>query len=220
MRRNGKLVLNEAIGIARGFRPNDPISQVQVQSQTPFPVLSAGKPLAAITIAMLEDRRVLDVNAPIAQIFPEFSRHGKERINALDVLSHRSGMLMPEFVKKTQLWGDRETVQEALIDTVPSYGRGTLAYHPHEYRWILSEIVLRVDGRSLPDFLVEEIALAKLYVLPIQSTEFTHPNSCVAKNTQDCPIAYALDRVLVRYSVKVQESLPVGNIFGYDPVRP
>ena len=158
LRRNGKLVLSEAIGIARGFRPNEPIPPMQVQSPTPFPVFSAGKPLAAIVIAILEDRGVLDVNAPIAQIFPEFARHGKERITTLDVMTHRSGMLMPDFVKNTQLWGDRVAIQEALAETVPSYPRGTSAYHPHEYGWILSEIVFRVDGRSLPDFFVDEIA--------------------------------------------------------------
>jgi CubicO group peptidase (beta-lactamase class C family) len=158
LRCNGKLVLKEALGSARGFRPSESIPPVQVQSQTPFPVLSAGKPLAAIAIAMLEDRGVLDVKAPIAQIFPEFAQHGKERITALDVLTHRSGILMPDFVKNIQLWGDRVAIQEALAETVPSYPRGTLAYHPHEYGWILSEIVLRVDGRSLPDFFVDEIA--------------------------------------------------------------
>jgi CubicO group peptidase (beta-lactamase class C family) len=158
LRRNGKLVLSEAIGIARGFRPNEPIPPAQVHTQTPFPVFSAGKPLAAIVIAMLEDRGVLDVNAPIAQIFPEFARHGKERITTLDVMTHRSGMLMPDFVKNTQQWGDRVAIQEAMAETVPSYPRGTLAYHPHEYGWILSEIVFRVDGRSLPDFFVDEIA--------------------------------------------------------------
>lgn len=159
LRRNGKLVLNEAVGIARGLRPNENIPPAQVQTQTPFPVLSAGKPLAAIVIAMLEDRGELDVHAPIAHIFPDFAQHGKERITTLDVLTHRSGILMPDFVKNPHLWGDREAIQKALIDTVPSYARGTLAYHPHEYGWILNEIVLRVDGRSLPDFFVEEIAL-------------------------------------------------------------
>ncbi len=158
LRRNGKLVLSKAMGIARGFRPSESIPPVQVQSQTPFPVLSAGKPFAAIAIALLEDRGILDVKAPIALIFPEFARHGKERITTLDVLTHRSGMLMPDFVKSIQLWGNREAIQKALIETVPSYPRGTLAYHPHEYGWILSEIVLRVDGRSLPDFFGDEIA--------------------------------------------------------------
>lgn len=158
LRRHGKLVLDVAIGIARGFRPEESISPVPVRSQTPFPVFSAGKPLAAIAIAMLEDRGLLDVEAPIARLFPEFARHGKEQITTLDVLTHRSGMLMPDFVSNTHLWGDRAAVQSALIDTVPAYPRGILAYHPHEYGWILSEIVLRVDGRSLPDFFAEEIA--------------------------------------------------------------
>jgi CubicO group peptidase (beta-lactamase class C family) len=156
---DGKLILQEAIGIARGFRQDEPGPPVQVTPHTPFPVLSAGKPLAAIVIAMLEERGVLDVSAPVEDIFPEFSRHGKERITTLDVLTHRSGVLMPGFVKNMQRWGDREATQKALIETVPSYVRGTLAYHPHEYGWILSEIVLRVDGRSLPDFFAEEIAI-------------------------------------------------------------
>ena len=159
VRRTGKLVLNEAVGIARGFRPSELIPPLQVQPQTQFPVLSAGKPLAAVAIAMLEDRGAFDVNAPIAQIFPEFARHGKGQITTLDVLTHRSGMLMPDFVKNPQLWGDREAIQKALIETVPSYPRGTLAYHPYEYGWILNEIVLQVDGRNLPDFFAEEIAI-------------------------------------------------------------
>lgn len=158
LRRSGKLVLNETIGIARGFRPSENTPPSQVHPHTPFPVLSAGKPLAAIAIAMLEDRGLLDVFAPIAEIFPEFARHSKGEITTLDVLTHTSGMLMPDFVKKPHLWSDRAAVQQALIDTNPSYPRGTLAYHPWEYGWILSEIVLRIDGRSLPDFFADEIA--------------------------------------------------------------
>lgn len=158
LRRNGKLVLNEAVGIGRGLRASESVPPLPVQPQTAFLLLSAGKPLAAIAIAMLEDRGLLDVNAPIAEIFPEFAKHGKEQITTLDVLTHRSGILMPDFVKDMAAWGNREAVQQALIEAVPVYPRGTLAYHPHEYGWILSEIVLRVDGRSLPDFFAEEIA--------------------------------------------------------------
>jgi CubicO group peptidase (beta-lactamase class C family) len=159
LRRNGKLVLNESIGIARGYRPKESKPPKLVQSQTPFPVLSAGKPLAAVVIAMLEDRGLIDVELPIAHYFPKFAEHGKESITTLDVLTHRSGILMPDFVKCKDLWGDREAVQKALVQTIPSYPRGTLAYHPYEYGWILTEIVTRIDGRSLPDFFKEEIAL-------------------------------------------------------------
>jgi CubicO group peptidase (beta-lactamase class C family) len=129
-----------------------------VQTDTPFPVLSAGKPMAAMTIAWLQGRGRLDVNAPIAEIFPEFARHGKGDITTRDVLTHRSGLLMPDFVAQPQSWSDRQAIQEALIETIPTYPRGTLAYHPHEFGWILNEVVLRVEGRSLPQVFHQEFA--------------------------------------------------------------
>jgi len=159
LRRAGKLVVNEALGIARGLRTQEEHPPVQVQPQTAFPVLSAGKPLAAICIALLEDRGMLDVEAPIVKIFPGFGKHGKDQITTLDVLTHRSGILMPDFVRKPHLWGDREAVKTALVETVPTYPRGILAYHPYEYGWMLNEIMLRVDGRALPDFFVDELAV-------------------------------------------------------------
>lgn len=158
-RRQGQLVLNEVAGIARGFRANEPGPPLPVTPETPFPVLSAGKPLAAAVIALLEERGQLDVEAPIAEYFPEFGRHGKERITTLDVLTHCSGLLMPTFVARPDLWGDRAAVQEALIEAVPTYPRGTLAYHPYEYGWLLSEVVQHVDGRSLPDAFAAEFAV-------------------------------------------------------------
>ena len=158
VRRAGTPVVNETLGIARRLRAQENHPPLQVQPQTAFPVLSAGKPLAAICIALLEDRGMLDIEAPIARLFPEFGKYGKEQITTLDILTHRSGILMPDFVRKPHLWADREAVQTALINTVPRYRRGILAYHPYEYGWLLNEIMFRVDGRSLPDFFAEELA--------------------------------------------------------------
>lgn len=158
LRRDGKLALSVAIGIARGYRPTEGISPISVTTQTEFPLLSAGKPLAAIAIALLEDRGALDISCPIAQFIPGFAGHGKEKITVLDVLTHRSGMLMPGFVKNTHLWGSREEIRTALFECEPSHPRGTLAYHPHEYGWILNELVQEVDGRSISTIFEEEIA--------------------------------------------------------------
>lgn len=158
VRRNGKPVLNEALGIARGYRSDEAAPSIPVVPQTPFPNHSCGKPLAAIVIAMLEDRGTLDINAPIAEVFPEFAHNGKAQITTLDVLTHRSGILMPHLAGKLELWNDQEAMQKELIAAAPTYPRGTLAYQPGEYGWILSEVVRRVDGRSLPDYFAEEIA--------------------------------------------------------------
>ncbi len=160
MRRHGKMVLNESIGIARGYRPEDAHRRIPVEPQTPFPVLSAGKPLAALAIALLESRGLLDIQRPIAQFWPAFAQHGKDLITTLDVLTHRSGLLMPAFVHQSQLWGNREAVIKALIETRPTYPRGTLAYHPHEFGWLLSEITHRIIGQSLADFIEAEFSAA------------------------------------------------------------
>lgn len=158
VRRDGKLIINEAVGIARGYRSDEGISAVPVVPQTPFPSHSCGKPLAAIVISMLEDRGKLDINAPIAEVFPEFAHNGKEQITTVDVLTHRSGILMPHLAGKLELWNDKAAMEKELIAIAPTYPRGTLAYQPGEYGWILSEIVRRVDGRTLPDYFAEELA--------------------------------------------------------------
>ncbi|UCF78358.1 MAG: beta-lactamase family protein [Candidatus Eiseniibacteriota bacterium] len=158
LRRHGTLVLNRVFGIARGLRSNEPVPPFKVQPQTPFPVLSAGKPLAAIAIAMLEDRGLLDVAAPVSRVLPEFETRGKEEISTLDVLTHRAGILLPDLAKNPHLWGDRHAVLSSLKESEPSYRRGIFAYMPWEYGWILSEIMLKVDGRTLPDFVREEIS--------------------------------------------------------------
>jgi CubicO group peptidase (beta-lactamase class C family) len=157
LRRKGKLVLNEAYGIARGLRPGEGIAPLEVKPHTPFSVLSAGKPLAAVAVALLEDRGVLDAETPVAEVIPGFEAHGKGEITILDVLTHRAGILLPELVEDRQLWEDREAVLRSLVEARPAYKRGTFAYMPYEYGWILAEIIFRLDGRAVADFTREEL---------------------------------------------------------------
>jgi CubicO group peptidase (beta-lactamase class C family) len=159
LRRDGKLVTSVSVGVARGFRPDEDVPALKVASHTAFPVLSVGKPLAATVIALLEDRSLLSMDDPVCRYIPGFTGHGKEKITILDVLTHRSGMLLPGLVKNKHAWRSRSEIQAALIECVPSHPRGTLAYHPHEYGWILDEIVRAAVGRTLPTFFNEEIAM-------------------------------------------------------------
>jgi CubicO group peptidase (beta-lactamase class C family) len=151
-------VLNEVFGVARGWRKNEGILPVQVQPETPFPALSAGKPIAAIAVALLEERGMLEVETPVADYIPEFSQHGKGAITILDVLTHRSGFTLPELVADQTQWNDREMILSHLVSARPSYPRGTLLYAAYEYGWLLNELFLRVVGRSLADFIFEEIS--------------------------------------------------------------
>jgi len=165
VRRKGKVVVNEAIGVARGFRPDESTPVVNTVSETLFPVYSTGKPLAGVALAILEEKGLLDINAPIADIFPEFAKNGKDQITTLDVLTHRSGVLLPHLTGKFEIWKNKEEMKRQLADAVPVYKRGTLAYQPGEFGWILSEVVSRIDGRELADFVEQEI------ITPLQLTD-------------------------------------------------
>lgn len=155
VRRHGKLVLDEAFGLASGHLPAEP--RRHARPDTLFPVFSAGKPLTALCIALLEERGQLDVHAPIAETIPEFGVRGKQAITTLDVLTHTGGILMPEFCRRWREWGDWNKVVDAICAATPSLPRGTLAYHPLEYGWVLGEIVRRVSGRALDRFLDDEL---------------------------------------------------------------
>lgn len=159
VRRGGKLALNFATGIARGFRPEEGEGASSVTPLTRFAVFSASKPVAAIALAMLEERGLVDVNSPVAQYFPEFAAHGKAEITVLDVLTHRAGVFTPELLARPRDWGHIEQVRQALIDAKPRFPRGTLAYMPYEYGWILAEVVRGATGRQLEDFIREEITI-------------------------------------------------------------
>jgi CubicO group peptidase (beta-lactamase class C family) len=155
VRRGGHCVAQLAVGLARGFRQEEP--PVSVTLQTRFNVFSASKPLVALAIARLEEAGQVELAAPVARYFPEFAAHGKGAITLLDVLTHRGGVLLPDFIHSWERWGDWEAVVDALVRAVPRYRRGTLAYHPHEFGWILAEVVRRVTGQPLPAFCEREL---------------------------------------------------------------
>lgn len=159
VRRGGKLALDLAVGVARGFRPSEGEPVQPVTPRTRFAVFSATKPVVALAVAMLEERGALDVASPVARYFPEFAANGKGAITVLDVLTHRAGVFTPGLLARPGDWRDEEAVRRALVDAAPTWPPGTLAYMPYEYGWILAEVVRRAVGRRLDEFVREEIAL-------------------------------------------------------------
>ena len=165
VRARGEELLNISVGIASGWR-DDEGEQIPVTDMTPFQVMSASKPLVAFSIAVLEDRGLVDVERPVSHYVPEFGRGGKGEITLLDVLTHRSGVILPHLWSSHTMWPDWDRVQRAIWNAQPRYRRGTLAYHPYEFGWILAEVVRRVAeqpiDRFLNDVLPEPLRLLRL----------------------------------------------------------
>src|SRR5690348_18463366 len=87
--RRGTLVVDEAVGTARGLRPEDGETTVTFTPALRSCVFSAGKPLVGIALAVLEERGSIDVDRPVAAYWPAFARGGKGDITVLDVLLHQ-----------------------------------------------------------------------------------------------------------------------------------
>jgi CubicO group peptidase (beta-lactamase class C family) len=151
----GETVVAEAVGIARGLRPEEGVSPEAVRLATPFQVMSVSKAVVAFIFAMLEDQGLVDVAAPVARVFPAFAARGKEAITVEDVLTHRSGVLLDDLVRRPELWADDAAVAETIAAAQPDHPRGTLAYEAYAFGWILGEVVRRATGRSLPEYLAE-----------------------------------------------------------------
>ncbi len=157
VRHRGQVVLDVALGVARGLRTEENQAPTPVSPTTRFALFSASKPVTATAVAMLEERGAIDVNASIAKYWPAFAANGKADITVLDALSQRAGVFTPELVMNPRAWGDDEAVRAALIAAKPRYARGTLAYMPYESGWLLAEAVRGATGQPLRDFIKANI---------------------------------------------------------------
>jgi CubicO group peptidase (beta-lactamase class C family) len=160
LRRHGEVVLDRAIGHARGNGPDDrtDVERVLVTPDTPFCVFSASKAVTAMVIHKLHERGVLDIGDRVAEHIPEYGVHGKESTTIAHVLAHRAGVpTLPRNALDIEHVSDREYVIKAIAESKPLVKPGTLlAYHAVSGGFILGEIVWRVTGRSIRDVLASE----------------------------------------------------------------
>ena len=157
VRRRGLLAIDEAVGVARGFREEEGERPVDYTPELRSGVFSAGKPLVGIAIAALEERGLLDVDRTVAFYWPEFARAQKGDITVLDVLLHRSGLYLREIERDWRRFGDWDLVMTRIIEAAPAFPRGTLAYQPMGFGWILGEVVHRVTSKRIEQFLQEDV---------------------------------------------------------------
>jgi CubicO group peptidase (beta-lactamase class C family) len=126
-------------------------------SDTIVCVFSVTKAIAALCLHLMHDRGLLDIDAPIAGIWPDFAQAGKGGITTRMVLSHTAGLLRAD-VSEGSLYQDGALVS-AIERMAPEWPPGTRAgYHSFTQGPILQEIARRVTGRSLGTWLHEELA--------------------------------------------------------------
>ncbi|MCX4778891.1 serine hydrolase domain-containing protein [Streptomyces sp. NBC_01264] len=122
-------------------------------------VRSATKGVAAAVPLLLQQRGLLDLDAPVSSYWPEFKAGGKERTRVRDLLAHRAGVPALDRGLTVAEAADGVTGPRAIAAQRAFWEPGTEhGYHAQTFSWLLSELVLRATGRSLGGILAEEIA--------------------------------------------------------------
>jgi len=164
LRREGQVVMDRAIGHARGNGPGDhrifsDDERELARPETPFVIASASKAITAMLIHLLDQRQLLHVDDRVADYVPEFRVKGKRNITINHVLSHRSGIpnISADALDLDNL-EDEDFILAELARMELQWRPGRfVAYHAVSGGFVLAEVVRRVTGKSVRELLAEEI---------------------------------------------------------------
>lgn len=126
---------------------------------TIVPVASTTKIMATISILLLIDRGLIDLDAPVSRYWPAFAQGGKAAVTVRDLLSHQAGMPSLNPPISYGLLHDPEALADRLAAEPHWFeGRKVVCYHGHTYGLLVGELVRRIDGRPFRQFFLEELA--------------------------------------------------------------
>ncbi|MDB4974775.1 MAG: hypothetical protein JWN48_3116 [Myxococcaceae bacterium] len=130
------------------------------EEHTPAVSYSTGKPVVATALHILRDRKLLHYDAPVAKYWPEFAQNGKERITVRQALTHSAGLYeVRNIIDHADVLLDWDATVRALERAPAAHAPGRYhGYHAITYGHLIGEIVRRVSGKPVSQFIQEEIA--------------------------------------------------------------
>ncbi|NEA28489.1 serine hydrolase domain-containing protein [Actinomadura bangladeshensis] len=162
----GTEVVNLQCGVAdaRYGRPWD--------ERTPAVLFSATKGLASLVVARLAEQGRIDLEAPVARVWPEFGVHGKEALTIGDLLAHRAGLIAPDADIGLDEALDGRRIAARLAAQKPRWEPGKAhLYHAMTWGPLVRETVLRATGEDLPELFQEFVAAPLGAEATLQATD-------------------------------------------------
>lgn len=120
---------------------------------------SVGKGLSALCALQLVERGALDLDQPLARVWPAFAAAGKADITLRQVLGHRAGLPAIRAALPDGAMLDWPRMTAALEQQPPWWPPGTAhGYHVNTFGYLVGEAVRRASGRTLGAWLRDEVA--------------------------------------------------------------
>jgi uncharacterized protein YbbC (DUF1343 family)/CubicO group peptidase (beta-lactamase class C family) len=106
-------------------------------------------------IMMLVEREELDLDAPVTKYIPEFGQNGKQDVTIRHLMTHTSGLRSG--IRNDGTWsGWDAAIKKASAENLQSTP-GTMFLYSDVNFFVLGEVVQRVSGQNLQDFVAKEI---------------------------------------------------------------
>lgn len=168
--KRGSIVWRQAFGKA-SVNDNTPAT-----IRTRFNIGSVTKVLAGLTGVILQDRGLIDLDAPIVRYLPGFRMLSPEyaRITARHLLSHASGLPgtnSRNIFTFAPVPGYSADTEAELANTHLKHAPGQLAVYCNDGFTLFERIVLAVTGQDFPDFVEANI------LQPLNMTDSGFPRS-------------------------------------------
>jgi CubicO group peptidase (beta-lactamase class C family) len=129
------------------------------QRDTITNVWSSTKTVTSLAALMLVDRGELDVHAPVARYWPEFAAAGKQDVLVRHLMSHTSGVSGLDQPAVAEDLYDWEKATARYASQAPWWQPGSASgYHALNFGHLVGEVVRRITGMPLKQFVAEEIA--------------------------------------------------------------
>jgi CubicO group peptidase (beta-lactamase class C family) len=122
-------------------------------------VFSTTKGIVATCMARLVQSGALSYDDRVSTHWPEFAAAGKEHVTVGQMLSHQAGLIGVDAPLDFDQIMAVTPVIESLQSQVPMWTPGTAhGYHAITFGWLAGELLARVDGRRIGQYVQEELA--------------------------------------------------------------
>ncbi len=151
--RNGKTLPPACFG-RRQLKENG----LKVDPDTIFLVASITKPIVAGAVMMLVERGEVSLDDQVTAIVPEFGQNGKEGVQIHHLLTHTSGLpdMLPDNLELRARFAPMSEFVERICTIPLMFQPGTRTSYQSCGIAMLGEVVRRLDGREIHEFLREE----------------------------------------------------------------
>jgi len=135
--------------------PND---HRPVKQDSLFCSWSTTKGPTSTALHILADKGIIEYDAPVTKYWPEFGKHGKDKITVTQAMSHQTGVYKRPTDDDFDL-SDWDAGMRHVEEAVPRFTPGTkVAYQALTFSWIAGGIIQKASGRHIKDVIREEIA--------------------------------------------------------------